>query len=239
MTYEEMMRKINGKKESLKAALEAETPDADKILSEFDAAISEFSSWSKSNYDKKAAEVRKFTESFSEAGYDPDKHGSLKDYIAEMAKSKDGEKNANLELEALKSKLDSLLQERDQLAKQTLQSKTIDALEAVGIKGRAAKLEARAAIEDGRVVQDGDKLYWKDSDKTMPLDEGIKHFAETDGKEFVQSTQRPGAESRPGVESSLQGNRKLTIDDYANATPDQMKDPKFVQKLETDVFTKQ
>ena len=212
INYEQLQKILKQQRDSIEKALEAEAVDKEAILNAHEEAVKQFDTFSRDSYEKVKANKKRYEEMLKDAGYDPESGKSLKDYMREIeakaSKAADGDKYQS-QIDLLNSKLEKTAEElstwktkAEQASEEKKRSELLgnltEKLKAGGLDEFMAKTVAENRVVKGEVdLVEGEPIY-KVGDKTLPLEDGVNAFLESDeGKGLIVSKQKTGGGTEP------------------------------------------
>jgi hypothetical protein len=230
MTLEQLKELMQGKRAAFEAALKKDEIDVETIIKMYDEGIKTQSDFGEDSFKKQQSSKKKYEQMLADAGYDPTKHSSLDDLIAERvaespASSDDRVKLLEARLEKMQTALDA--KEKDTNVSQ-IKEKLRGAFEKANFHKGATPKAIKELLADERVdIVDGEIVFRKDGN-IVPFDDGFNEYlSEDDNKSLISSTQTGGS----GSQSSSAG-RVITQADLAILTKDELKDPVIAKQVD-------
>lgn len=198
--------------EELKALLSTATGvEVEKVLEGVQDLVNDEKSKGIALYQKKDGELLKLKSTLKEAGYDPSKHETLKDYVRSLSERASTSDSAQLTINTLNEKLSDLeskfaesartrIEAETRANKESLRSKLTSAL---GEKVYGSKYVIESLLEKGEVKKVEGKEVWSIDGTDLEFGVGLEKFLKGN-TDILKSTKTQGT----GVPGSTASEKK-------------------------------
>jgi hypothetical protein len=178
--------------EALLATVESDELKAD-LLKVYQEGVEAEKQTGISKYNKKDSELLKLKGAVKETGYDPEKHGTLKEYTESLKAVIDEGQKSSLELQSLRGELDKLKGDLERKDSEALDAtKFAELTSLIGKKYKRSELIIDKLMRDPNLEIEGKKLYYKDGEDTVEFSAYDKTKLESEYDDLLIVKQQGG-----------------------------------------------
>ncbi len=229
MSYEKFKAEQTGRLEAIYSALDADELNKDDVKTQISSVLEEQAKYGKTQYDKKASQIKKFEDVLGEIGYDSDKEESVKQF-AESFKNRNENisdtERSNRELIERLTRLEAEDADRKEQATKLKSENdrntiTTKLTEALGDKLKGSKYVIKDLINEGRVKLIDGEVMFADGEDVVLFDKGVEGVLSSN-EDLIVNVQHGGGNTTKTTTKTTT-DIGLSRDSINNMSPEDLK----------------